>query len=71
MFSTKKSFEDTINKHSGQTFNEPLLTEKEKRSAFPRTAAVENRAIAQLIALVQGSEANSDLLQAVKLRMTD
>ena len=45
MFSSEKSFEETLHRNSRHTFEKPLSMEKEKGSTVPKTAAMQNKAM--------------------------
>ena len=71
MFSAEKSFDDTMHRNSRHTLDKPPLTEKEKGSTIPKTAAMEHKAMARIIALSQRSEEKIDLVQVMEHRVAE
>eukprot|EP00794_Sanderia_malayensis_P000931 gene931-241_t len=71
MFSNEKSFDDTMHRNARHTFDKPPSTEKEKSATIPKTVAMENKAMAQIIALEQSSAAKIDLVQIMGHHVTE
>eukprot|EP00794_Sanderia_malayensis_P017851 gene17851-19634_t len=71
MFSNEKSFDDTMHRNARHTFDKPPSTEKEKSATIPKTVAMENKAMAQIMALAQSSAAKIDLVQIMGHRVTE
>ena len=71
MSSAEKSFDKTLHRNSGHTFDKPPSTVKEKVSNVPKTAAMDNKAMAQIIASSQRSDEKIYLVQLMEHLVTE
>ena len=63
MFSAEKSFDATISRNARGNFNRPPAVEIGPKASVSRTAVMENKAMAEVISLVQNSDVKINLVQ--------
>ena len=71
MFSTEKSFDATISRNARGNFNRPPAGETGPKTSVSRTAVMENKAIAEVISLVEKCDVKLNLIQIMEYRITE
>ena len=71
MFSTEKSFDATISRNTRGNFNRPPAGEIGPKARVSRTAVMENRAMAEVISLVEKCDVKLNLVQIMECRITE
>ena len=71
MFSTEKSFNDTISRNARGNFNRPPAGEIGPKASVSRTAVMENKAMAEVISLVEKCDVKLNLVQIIEYRITE
>ena len=71
MFSTEKSFNATISRNARGNFNRPPAGEIEPKASVSRTAVMENKAMAEVISLVEKCDVKLNLVQIMEYCVTE
>ena len=71
MFSTEKSFNATISRNARGNFNRPPAGEIEPKASVSRTAVMENKAMAEVISLVEKCDVKLNLVQIMEYYVTE
>ena len=71
MFSTEKSFDAIISRNARGNFNRPPEGEIGPKAGVSRTAVMENKAMAEVISLVEKCDVKLNLVQIMEYRTTE
>ena len=71
MISTEKSFDATISRNAMGNFNRPPAREVGPKASVSRTAVMENKAMAEVISLVEKYDVKLNLVQIMEYRITE